>query len=132
MARRPPPAGSGHALDLADKQVHVFLKRCGVKRPEGANPCLKAGLLWGKLAVPPQFLGDGADAAPYLQPARAAHRGVRGVRQGASVHSQEGSLKQDTCGGDYEGKVLAVKALKKRCGSVVEPEYNPNQHNFTV
>jgi hypothetical protein len=57
---------SGHTLDTVDK-VHAFLKRCGAKHPERANPCLKAGLLRGKLQVPPACLKEGADPTPYLQ-----------------------------------------------------------------
>lgn len=94
-----PPARSGHAFDSADK-VHAFLKRCGVKRPESANPCLKAGLLRGKLTVPPQFLLDGADADPYLQ--YVLLTGECEDCGKALQCSVKQAVKQDTCGGDYE------------------------------
>ena len=45
--------------------VHDFLRRCGIKKPEEVNPCLKAGILNGNIKVP-EDLVQAENASSFL------------------------------------------------------------------
>eukprot|EP01049_Picozoa_sp_SAG25_P011598 SAG25_NODE_1439_length_3023_cov_1.781806_3_plen_586_part_01 len=58
-------AASQHGF-RTKSEVHAFLRRAGVERPEQVNPCLKAGLMNGNIPVAPHLIAV-ADSSSFLE-----------------------------------------------------------------
>ena len=63
-----PPATSGRRQlpFKSEKDVHDFLRRAGVKKPQEVNLCLKAGMLNGHIPIPAKLL-MAKDTRPFLK-----------------------------------------------------------------